>query len=995
MSISVSKRKPRFAAAAAAILLITTLIMPLPAKALSRRIVRVGYYPMENYHAKDVVGNVVGYEVDYLNRIAEKANWEIEFIEASSWNNAVEMLERGIVDIVSPGQIMPDRLARFGFSALPIGKVYGAVMTLRANTRFVYEDFDAFSNMTFGIESGVSYNSLFEEYAKGNGFTPKKVKAYENHEALIYALNAGHVDAIIANIMRTEDNMKLLARFGTSGYYFMFRKDDTDLEDALNDALYQIDLESPSFQNDLTQRYFPIYTEENLTKEEVDYVKTLRPLRVACPSNMDPVSYTDPVTGEPAGITHDILQIVAKKTGLAFTYVPLPSGDVTYDYLRSQRIDLVSCVEQNGTNANSPGVRLTSPYFQSRKVIVGKRGVAYDKDAKLTIAVSTGSQTLTTILNAQYPGYTVARYLDNSDCMDAILKGKADIMIQNHYIVQPILAKPQYEELAVIPSQGIADNLCLTPVIYQEKAGEENAFLSDERLMSVLNKGIANVSADESSAILIAHTTDRPYPFSFSDFAYKYRFAIGIFTVSAICLSLFAAYAIQLKRKNFWLLHDSEKKLRSITNNINGGVVVLLPNEGMKITYANEGFLNLIECGPSDYADVMNASYIMYVHKQDEAVINNMAKRSSSEGEKISTRLRIRKKDGGYVPTRFNGTMTRNERGEVEMYCVIMDISQEVEIQNRLEFEQRKHDLLIEKANEVIYEIDMKKNEAHFSEAFGRIFGWIPETQCPDFSKWLCTWKVSQKDIPALQELARRTLECQEDASCSVRLRSAGGRYIWCSIVQYAMQDKRGETKLILGKIADVDEEIRRRQMLEKKSQTDIMTGLYNKEAFIKLAGQYLEESGDENAALIFLDLDHFKDVNDRLGHITGDTAIQDTAKKLRVLFSGYDLLARFGGDEFCILVKEIPKKTLEDKLRWALEKLCQTYSDGAKEVTVTASIGVVYARDNGYNIAALLHCADMALYAVKESGRNNYRFYDASLTADGKKGSTSVNESK
>ena len=119
--------------------------------------------------------------------------------------------------------------------------------------------------------------------------------------------------------------------------------------------------------------------------------------------------------------------------------------------------------------------------------------------------------------------------------------------------------------------------------------------------------------------------------------------------------------------------------------------------------------------------------------------------------------------------------------------------------------------------------------------------------------------------------------------------------------------------------------------------------------------------------------MDHFKELNDNRGHSVGDIAIKDTANKLQVIFANYDLVARFGGDEFCVFVKNIPMETLVDKLNFALDKLKATYENEACIVKLTASIGAAYCFVDKIDYETLLECADTAVYEAKKLGRNQF----------------------
>lgn len=959
------------------------LFLPIYAEE-EERVIRVGYYPLDNYHVLDESGNMTGYEIEYLNKIAEKTGWKYEYIQAESWAEVVKMLENGEVDLISPAQITSKRNAKFGFSSFPIGKIYGAIVTLKSNET-LYEDFDAFSDMVFGVEKGVTFYNLFREYAAENNFTPNLI-TYENSDALMAGLESGRVDAAIINIMRVKDDYKLLGRFGTSSCYFMFQKEDTYLEEELNLALYKIDLEFPSYQNDLVSRYFPIYSMEFITKDEMEYVETLGELTVGCPVNMDPVSYLDEDTQEIAGITRDILDLVSERTGIKFRYVPLPDTSITYDYLRENKIELITCVENNGTNANAPGLHLSAPYLNSQKVLVGKKGAIYDSDSELRVVISTGSQTLQSVIQAQYSNFKIQLYNSVEDCMEAIKRGEADILIQNQYMVESYLAKPQYEQFAIIPSAGINDRLSLSVITAQEGVGIEDPMLSDRRLISILNKGIMNVTQDEISNIIIAHTTNRPYKFKLEDFIYQYRATIIVIVLCGFIALAIGIYAFRIRQKTMALLRKSERRLINITNNINGGVVVLLPNEGFKITYANEGFLDLIKYSKEEFDDIQNCSYMMYVHKEDIPIINKILQKDFLKEKQISVRLRIRQKDGNYIPTRFNGTVSIGDHGNLEIYCVIMDISQEITMLEKLELEQKKHNLIIEKTNEIMYEIDLVKSEIHVSDTFEKMFGWTLNQKfiSSDIEDLVRGWKIQEEDMPILISMFQNMIYEQQDGSCDIRIMDHEKSYRWCRITQYAMQDGKSQVYSIIGKITDIHEEMKEKLLLEKKSQIDTATGLYNKQSFLKLSKQYLERNSDVPSAVVFFDLDHFKKINDLLGHMTGDKAIIDAARKLQKIFPGEHILSRFGGDEFCALLKNISIEALEEKLNIIKEELCHTYQDLSHSVSITSSIGVAYTEDCGYDITILLECADKALYAVKENGKNNFMFYHEDIELKG-----------
>ncbi|MBR5577390.1 MAG: GGDEF domain-containing protein [Lachnospiraceae bacterium] len=178
----------------------------------------------------------------------------------------------------------------------------------------------------------------------------------------------------------------------------------------------------------------------------------------------------------------------------------------------------------------------------------------------------------------------------------------------------------------------------------------------------------------------------------------------------------------------------------------------------------------------------------------------------------------------------------------------------------------------------------------------------------------------------------------------------------------------------------NVDTEMMEREKLAQAANTDALTGLLNRSGFETLLKEHLH-SYPNGGTLFMIDMDYFKQVNDKLGHPVGDLVLQDTAKILHSVFRESDLLCRLGGDEFCAFAKNLYDKNLILKRAGELEeKGRRTYTspDGTLSVSVSFSIGAAI-HHNGSKISydQLYEQADHTLYQAKEAGRNTYRLID------------------
>ncbi|MBQ4068515.1 MAG: GGDEF domain-containing protein [Lachnospiraceae bacterium] len=166
---------------------------------------------------------------------------------------------------------------------------------------------------------------------------------------------------------------------------------------------------------------------------------------------------------------------------------------------------------------------------------------------------------------------------------------------------------------------------------------------------------------------------------------------------------------------------------------------------------------------------------------------------------------------------------------------------------------------------------------------------------------------------------------------------------------------------------------LRENAVLEQKSRRDGLTGLLNKNTMIEETTAYLENNSAINSALIFFDLDNFKNVNDTLGHSKGDIAIKEAGKRLKDIFDEYELVGRFGGDEFCVFIKNISMEKLKKLLETSVAEMRERHADGETYIDVTTSIGCAYCVAESAQYQPLLDLADEAVYEAKRSGRDRY----------------------
>jgi diguanylate cyclase (GGDEF)-like protein/PAS domain S-box-containing protein len=183
--------------------------------------------------------------------------------------------------------------------------------------------------------------------------------------------------------------------------------------------------------------------------------------------------------------------------------------------------------------------------------------------------------------------------------------------------------------------------------------------------------------------------------------------------------------------------------------------------------------------------------------------------------------------------------------------------------------------------------------------------------------------------------------------------------------------------------VRDIRDRLEAQARIHHMAHHDELTGLPNRTAFNERAMALLAQAaaGGQGLALLFIDLDHFKEVNDTLGHDWGDTLLVEAARRIQNCLREVDTVARMGGDEFTVIITEL---TDAAHLHHILPKLLQTLSNsfqlGLDQVFVSASIGVTVSPTDGTEIENLLKNADQALYVAKGAGRNRFSFFTPAM---------------
>ncbi len=202
--------------------------------------------------------------------------------------------------------------------------------------------------------------------------------------------------------------------------------------------------------------------------------------------------------------------------------------------------------------------------------------------------------------------------------------------------------------------------------------------------------------------------------------------------------------------------------------------------------------------------------------------------------------------------------------------------------------------------------------------------------------------------------------------------------------IKTTVKDSKGKIVGILGIARDITERVKREKELEQYALYDTLTGLSNRVNFLNKLESLIKDRvyKEKKHALMFIDLDNFKEINDTMGHSIGDQVLIQSAKRIKNSVREDDIVARFGGDEFVLVVKNISSEfVVDDIAQKILDNLSKPIEVEKNKFYISASIGISLIPDDSKDIENLLSYADSAMYRAKEGGRNRYEFYTKDMS--------------
>jgi len=315
-----------------------------------------------------------------------------------------------------------------------------------------------------------------------------------------------------------------------------------------------------------------------------------------------------------------------------------------------------------------------------------------------------------------------------------------------------------------------------------------------------------------------------------------------------------------------------------------------------------------------------------------------------------------------------------------------MDITERKRMEKALRQSEEKYRTILESIQEGYFEVDLNGNFTFCNDSMSRLTGHSKEDLLGMNHKQFTNKETAKEVFQAFSEVYN-TEEPSKGFDWQIIRKNGAEGYIEASLT--LQKDSSGKTTGFKGMIRDITERKRTEQQINYMATHDTLTGLPNRLMFSQLLNQAIRSAQRhrKQLAVLFIDLDRFKVINDSLGHEAGDRLLKEMSRRFKRSLRAVDVVGRLGGDEFIILTEEVDELSqIANVAHKILTTTIQPMVLQGEECRVTASIGISIYPGDGTDEQTLIKNADIAMYFAKEEGKNNYQFYSKDIQSQSNK---------
>lgn len=274
--------------------------------------------------------------------------------------------------------------------------------------------------------------------------------------------------------------------------------------------------------------------------------------------------------------------------------------------------------------------------------------------------------------------------------------------------------------------------------------------------------------------------------------------------------------------------------------------------------------------------------------------------------------------------------------------------------------------------------VDLKQHTVYWTDALYQLLGRDP---AEPIGREVLAGMLNAEERLRLENIVMRSARSGEPIDTEIRIAHPSNRIMWVRVLGHA-QSRRGVPYQMTGTVQEITARKLEEERLRRQAQTDPLTGLLNRDTILAgLSSVLVGNVGQSGPALMYVDLDRFKVVNDLVGHTAGDRLLAAASRRLSGVLPEGIQAGRFGGDEFLVLIPEAPTEESVCALAETISAaFAAPFAHGGEEFVITPSIGIARYPNDGLSAQQLLNHADVAMYEAKRRGRNTWQMFSPAL---------------
>lgn len=415
--------------------------------------------------------------------------------------------------------------------------------------------------------------------------------------------------------------------------------------------------------------------------------------------------------------------------------------------------------------------------------------------------------------------------------------------------------------------------------------------------------------------------------------------------------------------------------IKDIDKYSSDGIIELLATDDLKLVFANEDFYALIGYTHKEYEHIFHGSFLKIVQEEDRNnILENLL---NQRKEHMDFDIKLLKRDDEICMVHFSAMQL-----EDALYrCIIVE---RTEYETRMEWDSfdYDYDLITNMTNEILFEYNLQteylmipqKYKRNFEKVFHITFSKLED------NAWIQKKKLPEANLPQFMQDTFQIEQKGEFFEEELKVVGRDGSHNWILCQCVVVANHQTEGYKIIGKIDNINKYKAEIEILEELNSRDVLTNVYNKGAIEKLINITLQQNPNREYGLFIIDIDYFKSINDTFGHIFGDMVLKEATADITKAFYDKEYVGRIGGDEFIVFAEYAYLKLLDEKAQLINHVFRKTYENEGQQYGISASIGISKFPQDGKTYKELLEKADIALYHVKDRGRNGYEIYHDKL---------------